>query len=305
MLFMEKENRRKMMPPISFTKVRAVYYRKRILEDVTFNVKKGEVYGLLGRNGAGKTTSMRLLTGLLKPRSGEVRLFGGDPFLDDSLTKRRFVFLGDDLEFPKSLRPADLFRLYKDAYGKWNETIARDLVDLFSIPCRSTLRSLSHGQKQQVYLTTQIAVEPELFLLDEPARGLDPVARREFITLLVDIISKRDVTMLYASNVLSDVERLAARIGFLDNGRIKLEGNKEDLASEVALLSFDYENDLKRQAEKREEVLKCRQRDGDLQMLVRIKGDKRDEAIDALGLGNPNSIKHLPLEELFIELLGK
>ncbi len=164
--------------------------------------------------------------------------------------------------------------------------------------------TLAAGQVRQALLVAQIAVEPRLLLLDEPTRGLDPVTRREFVSLLVELLGNGTTSILLASNTLSDVERLAERVGFLHHGRIVFENRKEDLVDQVLLLVFPRERAAALRASKHPRLLRAWEENGECRALIHAADGTPEDDIAALDAGEPLPTRRLPLEEMFIALLG-
>ena len=185
------------------------------VDGLTLRLAPGECYGLLGRNGAGKTTALRLVMGMLKPAAGTVRLFGLDPFAVPEKARLRVGYLAEDQEAPGMITPADLFRLYADLYPGWDDGFARSLAGRLHLPLGQKLSSMSKGQKRQAGLVAAVAHRPALLVLDEPGGGLDPVVRREFLEQVVELLSAGGTTVLFSSHHLHEVERIAGRIGIL------------------------------------------------------------------------------------------
>ena len=195
------------------------------VHDLTLRLSPGESYGLLGRNGAGKTTALRLVMGMLRPAAGTVRIFGLDPFAEPERARLRVGYIAEDQEAPGVLTPADLFRLHADLYPTWDAGFAADLVRRLGIPAGRRLSDLSRGQKRQAGLVCAVAHRPALLVLDEPAGGLDPVVRREFLEQVIDLLAAGGTAVLFSSHNLAEVERVAGRVGILHRGRLLLESD--------------------------------------------------------------------------------
>ncbi len=258
-----------------------------VLRQVSLRVEPGEVYGLLGRNGAGKTTLLNTLMRLVEPTGGRIRLWGW-PHARAPTDRvwRRISYLGEMAGVLPHWRVRRVLTFQKHCYGRIRQDWVERLLDEYKIPPRALMRQLSRGQQQMVGLILSVAVEPDLLLLDEPAAGLDPVARRELLGSVLELMGDRRAATLITSHILSDIERIVDRVGFLAGGRIALEGRLDDLKEQCALVRLEpYE-------EVPEGVMVLRKRpDGTLLVsgdLVRLP---------------PERMQALGLEELYVEFL--
>ena len=213
-------------PIVDLKSVSKSFGRVQALTDLDFKLQPGVSYGLMGRNGAGKTTMLRLIMGLLRPTRGTVRLFGGDPIEEAEKVKVHVGYLAEDQSYPGILRPVDLFRFFEECYPTWDRKFLESLIDRFKIPVTRKLSALSKGQARQVGLLCAVAHRPQLLVLDEPAGGLDPVTRRAFLEEVIELLLSEKTTVLFSSHYLQEVERVATRVGVLHEGRLLLE---EDL----------------------------------------------------------------------------
>jgi ABC-2 type transport system ATP-binding protein len=274
-------------PPLVVENLTVWYPGKEVLKGLNLRIEPGEVYGLLGRNGSGKTTLLNTVMRLLEPLEGTIRCFGGDTHRLAAGEWKRISHLGEMAGVLPHWSVRRLATFQEACYGR----LRRDWVDRFftefSIDRRSTLGSLSRGQQQMVGLILAIAVEPDLLLFDEPAAGLDPVARRELLGKVLDLMGDRNTATAITSHILSDLERIVDRVGFLDGGRIVLEGTLDDLKERCALVPWADLAPLPAEVK----VLR-RRADG----LLLVTGD-----LATLG---PVPRQRLGLEDLFVEFLG-
>jgi ABC-2 type transport system ATP-binding protein len=262
----------------------------------------GESYGLLGRNGAGKTTALRLVMGMLRPGSGTVRVFGVDPFAEPEKAKVRVGYLAEDQEFPTALTPADLFRLHQDLYPSWSQDLADALARKQALPVGRRLRDLSKGQRRQAALVCAVAHRPALLVLDEPAGGLDPVTRREFLEEVIDLLAGEGTSVLFSSHNLQEVERIAGRIGILDDGRLILEGDVAELREGSCRVLVDTADIAKAQA--LADCVHATERDGALTLtFLCAEPEARRRVTEGLGVA-PRQTSAISLEDLFVDLVG-
>lgn len=210
--------------------VRSFTTGKPVLDGVSFSVAQEEVVALLGRNGAGKTTLMYIALGMLRPQSGAVRLFGLSPFDDPVAVKQRIGYVGELPMLPPNATIPELIALHRKLFPKWDDALATQLLERFELAGnRAKVLKLSKGQAQQVALLCAVSHRPELLLLDEPASGLDPVARREFLEASIQLLNREGTSIVFSSHHISDVERLGGRVVLLDRGKVRLDRSLDDL----------------------------------------------------------------------------
>lgn len=184
----------------------------------------GRCLALIGPNGSGKTTTLRLVMGMLRPDKGQVRIFGKDPTEQPVPVKQRIGYLAEDQTLPPSLRPADVFRFLAGLYPRWDPEYESELTDRLELPLWRPLGMLSRGQRRAVGLVGALAHRPRLLVLDEPAGGLDPLVRRAFLENVIEVLAEEGAAVLFSSHHLDQVERLADEIAFLDRGQVVVEG---------------------------------------------------------------------------------
>jgi ABC-2 type transport system ATP-binding protein len=194
-----------------------------VLDGVTFSMQEGEVVGLLGRNGAGKTTLIRIAMGMLFPHAGKVRVFGLSPTDDPVAVKRRVGYVSEEQVFPPSATIGELIGLHRYLFPQWDSAMERELLDRFALSPAARIKTLSKGQARQAALLCAVCHRPDLLLLDEPAAGLDPAARREFLETSIQLLNREGTAILFSSHMMTDVERIGARIVLLDEGRVRLD----------------------------------------------------------------------------------
>lgn len=200
------------MNVIELTGVCRGYGSEKVLTDIDLRVAKGEVVGLLGRNGAGKTTLIRLIMGLMAPWQGQVEVFGLDPRRDPLEVKRRIGYVAEDQELPKGMKVAQVIDMHRKLFPGWDNAHAAQLAERFELPPDRKIQDLSKGQARQVALLCAVSHRPELLILDEPAGGLDPAARREFLETSIQLLVDQEATILFSSHHMGDIERMASRL---------------------------------------------------------------------------------------------
>ena len=219
------------------------YYPKGVtaLDRVDFSVPEGAVYGLVGRNGAGKSTLLRMLPGLMQPSQGDVRVFGLDPWKHSVEVKRQLGYLSESEVHPPSLRIRQLAELHASVYPRWDSVMAAKLLDQFGLSDKSQLGKLSKGQQRQVGLMLTVCHRPPLLVLDEPAAGLDPATRREFLEVIINLLSEAGSTVLFSSHILSDLERVADHLAVLHQGMMLLQKPLDEIKESICRATIELE----------------------------------------------------------------
>lgn len=293
------------MKVMEFNNIRRAYTRGiNVLDGVSFSLEPGEVVGLLGKNGAGKTTLIRIAMGMLEPQNGSVRLFGLDPRKDPVSVKKRVGYVSEDQILPEFLKVREVIKLHRGLFSTWDHDLERQLLERFDVPMNAKIKTLSKGQARQVALLCAVAHRPELLLLDEPAGGLDPAVRREFLETAIQLLNEAGTTILFSSHYMSDVERLAGRIVMIHEGKVLLDNELDDLREEFSLALIPLTAGA---AHKRLMALKgclaVRERSDALHAILRHQPDKAEAILEnELGIKGARC-EAIPLEEMFIELV--
>ena len=260
--------------------------------DLSISIPKGSVFGLLGENGSGKTTTIKLIMGALIPQEGTVRVFGNDPVGMPPEMRARIAYIADEMALPNWMRLSEAMELHASYFEDWDATMARERLAKYELALNQPFGTLSRGQQRRFLLTLALAQRPELLILDEPASGLDVAVRREFLDTLMALANEREVTILLSSHILSDVERVVDHVAFTKKGGLIRQANLEDLKSDVKRLCFTTPPDegaLRNQFN----VLSTTREAG---ALLAVVDDFTSEKMN----GWDCRVEHLNLEELFL-----
>jgi len=191
--------------------------------NLNLHVPTGSIYGFLGPNGSGKTTTIRVVLGLLRPRAGRVTVLGRDMPADAPSILARTGFVPEQPHLDPTLTVRETLRFQAAFYPSWDRTWAEQLLRSFDLDERLPFGRLSKGQKGKVMMLLALAQRPELLVLDEPTDGLDPVVRRDMLTALVDYVSQREATVFISSHLVHELERICDWVGVMDNGQLITE----------------------------------------------------------------------------------
>jgi ABC-2 type transport system ATP-binding protein len=212
------------------------YGRRWALNDCTLSIPVGRVVGLVGPNGAGKTTLLHLAVGLLQPTTGTIEVLGEQPGSRPE-TLARVGFLAQDSPAYARLTVAQHLQMGAWLNPSWDGEFATQRVDDLGLDKKQRAGTLSGGQRAQLALTLAVAKRPELLLLDEPVASLDPLARREFLQTLMEVVALHGVTVVLSSHLIADLERVCDHLVVLDNGQVALTGDVDDLLASHHLLT--------------------------------------------------------------------
>jgi ABC-2 type transport system ATP-binding protein len=290
-------------PVIQIEKLTYAYGRAEAVRDLSLTVEPGRCYGFFGRNGAGKTTTIKCLLNLLRPQSGQVRVFGLDPTKHEVEVKRLLSYVPDQVAFYPWMSVRETLDYLASFRAHWNRQTEQELLERFQLDPAQRTGNLSKGQRTQVALIAAVCPETDLLVLDEPTSGLDPIVRREFIEAVIGayqqgVPGKR--TILVSTHLISEFEGLIDEFTLIDHGR--------------SVLTLDAD-----QARERYQKIRARFAQAppeiDLQTALRVRRDGRELELIANGSGpelmehlrahNPESLttESLTLEEIFVATL--
>ncbi|MDR1042592.1 MAG: ABC transporter ATP-binding protein [Clostridiales Family XIII bacterium] len=211
----------------------------RALDGVDMNVPDGSIYGLVGTNGAGKTTILKLLAGVLIPDGGDIEI-GGLSALQGAATRDLLAFIPDDLDYYRAYNLNEIERLFGGLYSRWDAETYDGIIAGFSLDRRNKLSKFSKGMRKQAVFAAALATTPDYLLLDEPIDGLDPIARKKVWEYIVSASADRGMTTLVSSHNLREMEGFCDRIGVIDHGLMKLERELDDLTSDLNKVQVSF-----------------------------------------------------------------
>ena len=266
------------------------------LDELTLTVPQGAVYGLVGPNGAGKSTAIRHITGIYRPDSGSITV-EGLPVYENPRIKQTMGYIPDDVFFFPAATMEEMRRFYKGMYPKFDDALFDRLYDAFDLPRKGQIRRFSKGMQKQAAFHLTLACRPDILILDEPVDGLDPVMRRQVMSLILSDVAEHGTTVLISSHNLRELEDVCDHVGIMDRGRMLLERSLADMQGstvKVQLVGKTPDN---------LEILH-ETASGRLKTLV-VRGDA-DTVSRSLARENPDYFDVLPLslEEIFIYELG-
>ncbi|MFT8321166.1 MAG: ABC transporter ATP-binding protein [Bacillus sp. (in: firmicutes)] len=283
---------------IMFHQVNKKIEKATILDDISMTVNKGSIYGLLGSNGAGKTTILKLLAGILKQDSGEITVNGKEVF-EHIDTKKQLFFLPDYPTFFPQYSIKQMAKFYKVTYPSWDDSLYEKLAEIFTLDPNKKIHTYSKGLQRQAAFWFAFAACPEVLILDEPFDGLDPVIRTKVKNLLVQVVAEREMTVIISSHNLREVEDLCDHVSIIHQGKCLLEKDIDDLKADIHKIQIAFKNGAEKVAFNKLDVLSIEQR-GSVHTMI-IKGNKK-KILSVLEEHQPILLDILPLtlEEIFI-----
>ncbi|HEY7684759.1 MAG TPA: ABC transporter ATP-binding protein [Gemmatimonadales bacterium] len=271
------------------------------ITNLNLHVPTGSIYGFLGPNGSGKTTTIRLLLGLLRPRAGRITVLGLGMPADAPNILSRTGFVPEQPHLDPTLTVRETLRFQAAFYKSWDRTWAEQLLHSFNLDERLPFGRLSKGQKGKVMMLVALAQRPELLVLDEPTDGLDPVVRRDMLTALVDYVSQREATVFISSHLVHELERICDWVGVMDNGRLITELPMDQFKSGIKRLRVVAAPE---QVSGTPFALLARESNGGTSESWIVRGWEPDMTRYFDGIGaSLQTVIDLDLEEGFVELL--
>lgn len=209
------------------------------LEHVNLTLPSGCIMGLIGENGAGKSTTIKLILDMIKRDSGSVAILGRDNRDKLTLTKEDLGVVLDEVGVSGSLTGKNIDRIMKNTYRNWDSRVFRDYMKKFSLPDSKKFKDLSRGMKMKMGLAIALSHDPKLLILDEATSGLDPVVRDEVIDIFCNFTRNENHAILISSHIVSDLEKICDYIAFLHKGRILLCQEKDRLYEQYGIIHCD------------------------------------------------------------------
>jgi ABC-2 type transport system ATP-binding protein len=200
---------------------------------VSLHIRRGQTFGLLGPNGAGKSTLIRTLMGLTPIDSGAITLFGGETRLCSPEMRQRVGYVPELHYIYRWMSVASVIDFASKLYERWDAGLAEEMLSKFELPVKARVGTLSKGMTAKLGLVIALAHNPEFLILDEPASGLDPIIREDFLESVLQNHTCRGRTILFSSHHVDDVERVADEVGIMVHGRLAIRGSVDELRNRI------------------------------------------------------------------------
>jgi ABC-2 type transport system ATP-binding protein len=270
------------------------------LNGLSLSVPKGSIYGLVGPNGSGKSTIIRHLTGIYAQDSGTIAI-DGEPVFENPAVKRRIAYIPDDIFFFPQATVLDMMKFYRGTRPGFDAGRFEKLKEAFPIDVRHPIRRLSKGLQKQAAFWLAVSMRPDIFILDEPVDGLDPVMRRQVWSIIMQDVAENGTTVLVSSHNLRELEDVCDRVGIIDRGRLLLERSLSELQENISKIQLVLPDGVSLPDGL---VIVHESGQGRLKTLI-VRG-KPEETAGILAAAKPIFIDVVPLslEEIFIYELG-
>lgn len=269
------------------------------VKDVTVTIKKGEVFGLIGTNGAGKSTFLRMACGVLKPDTGNI-LVDDRPVYENPDAKADIFYISDDQFYLANATPGDMMKFYKDFYPMFDEKRCKEMLATFQLKQNCKIATFSKGMKKQLSVILGVCANTKYLFCDETFDGLDPVMRQAVKSIFAGELTNRDFTPVIASHNLRELEDICDSVGILHQGGVLMQKDLEEMKLNIHTIQCVFQNEAdEQQALNSLEVVKVEKR-GSLN-LITVRG-VREEVLAITNSFSPLFAEVLPLtlEEIFI-----
>ena len=272
------------------------------VKDLDLTVPRGSVYGYLGRNGAGKSTTIKLLLGLIRPDAGSMNVLGHDPLEDPVPMRRKIGYVAEGQKMYGWMTVREILKFTAGFYPEWDAEMADRYRDRFELVPDAKVKTLSKGQNARLALLLALAPVPDLLILDDPTMGLDPISRQEFLGDIVRAIQEEGRTVFFSTHILQELEQVADWVGIIDRGRLLLSSPVDELKAGTCRYELTFEGPAPT--------------DIGFDGLLRARPNGRDLVVTAMGAPdelsgmlrqayNPLTLEHrsLSLDEIFTEVV--
>lgn len=211
------------------------------LDHISFQVPSGSIVGLIGENGAGKTSTINAVLGLIKKDSGEIEILGENADNLGSPIKEEIGVVFDGSNFSEELTPVKLNKVLRDVYSSWDQALFRKLLEQMEVPLSKKIKTFSKGMKMKLSIAVALAHHPRLLILDEATSGLDPVMRDDILDMFLDFVQDEEHSILVSSHITSDLEKVADYIVFIHKGKIIFAKSKDELLENYGIIKCGRE----------------------------------------------------------------
>lgn len=270
---------------IEIRKLVKSYSDKFTLGEINLDIPSGIIIGLIGENGAGKTTLIKSILNIIRSDKGNIKIFEKDIKINESEIKENIGVVLDNMFFPELLMPKDINSIMKDVYKNWDEQLFNKYLSEFKLKNNQSIKSMSKGMRKKLEIATALSHHPKLLILDEPTSGLDPVVRNEVLDIFLNFIQDEEHTILLSTHITSDLEHIADKIIFINQGKVVLDQSRDDLLDNYGILKCDVD---KFDTISKDDIIAYKKNKYDCEILVndinKIKKKYKDFIVDKITL---------------------
>lgn len=284
------------------TKGLTKYYGNNLAVDhLDIAIPRGCICGFVGRNGAGKTTAIKLMLGLLEPTSGSSNLLGCDSSALTPEIRQRIGYVTEGHRLFRWMTIGGLEKFQRTFFPEqWDDKLFGDMIEYFDLPKKKKIKHLSNGQRAQVSLALALAPNPELLIMDDPTLGLDAAIRRQFLEGMIELIMRQGRTVLFSSHILGDVERVSDRIVVIDKGILRANCSLEQFQKAIMKVVLSFTDALPDNVDI-EGLLHCKRGEKQLELTLVGTDDETVAAFAKSARAKTYDVVTMNLEDQFIE----
>jgi len=220
-------------PAIKIEGLHFSYGKRKVLKGVDLEVPRGSIFGFLGRNGTGKTTTIKTLLGLQKPQAGKCIVDGLNSVTETLEVRKKIGFMAEDQQMYGWMKVSRIIKWVAGFYPDWDHAFTDELAEVLGLPKNTKVKALSKGQNSSLALLLALGHRPDIVILDDPTLGLDPIARKDFLRHVIDLLQNNGVTVFFSSHLLYEIEPVADHVAILDEGVIIKASKTEQLRESV------------------------------------------------------------------------
>lgn len=278
--------------------------RKCAVDTISFDVPRGSVFAFIGRNGAGKTTTIRMILGLLEPTRGSSTILGYESMALPPEARARIGYMAEGHPVYGWMRVGKYANFQKGFYSHWNQDIFASVIDYFAIDPRTRAGHLSHGQRAGLHLAMTLAIEPEVLMLDDPATGLDPSARRSLLEAMIYFTRSRERTIFFSTHLLDDVERVADHVAVLDYSVLRACASADTFRDRVHRLVARFRSEPPHRLPAIPGLLRVTRSERELSLIIANLNGRTERDLEDLGAESVDE-QPISLEDALIAHVGR
>lgn len=255
------------------------------LKNVGFDLPRGSIMGLVGENGAGKTTIIKLILNLIKRESGHIEVFGLDNIENEQKIKEKIGVVLDESYFHDNLKVKEISLIMSNIYSNWDNNLFLYYIKKFKLPLEKIVKDFSKGMKMKLSIAVALSHDPQFLILDEPTSGLDPIIRSEILDIFLEFIQDEEKSILFSTHITSDLDKIADYITFIHEGEVIFSETKDDMINDFGIIKCGKEGFNKIE---KEDILGYRKNQFGYDVLInnklRNESKYKDYIIDSVNL---------------------